>query len=58
MKACTAHSVEQVVVTSGIVSVNEMDPIDKPDYITGYYDETCCSNPNRPVGLKVYYKSK
>ena len=58
MKACTAHGVKRCVLTSGIVAVNKMDPIDKPDYMTGFYDETCWSNPNRPEGLKVYYKSK
>jgi nucleoside-diphosphate-sugar epimerase len=58
MKACTAAGVKRVVVTSSMAAVCAMAATDKPDVDTGFYDETCWSNPSRPEGLGVYHRSK
>jgi nucleoside-diphosphate-sugar epimerase len=58
MKACTASGVKRVVVTSSMAAVVAMAATDKPDVATGFYDETCWSNPDRPEGLGVYHRSK
>ena len=56
MRACTTHGVKRCVMTSGIVSAKGMSPVDKPDYLTGFYDESCWSNPDRLDGLDALYK--
>jgi len=58
MKACTASGVKRVVVTSSVAAVTQMAATDKPHFETGFYDETCWSNPDRPEGLGVYQRSK
>ena len=58
MHACVAANVKRCVITSSIVSIICMAQQDKPDIETGFYDETCWSNPERPEGLGPYPKSK
>ena len=45
MKACTVSGVKRCVVTSSMAAVVAMAASDKPDLTTGFYDETCWSNP-------------
>lgn len=58
MKACSASGVKRCVVTSSMAAVCAMAQTDKPDIDTGFYDESCWSNPARPEGLMGYTKSK
>ena len=58
VKACSVSGVKRCVITSSIAAVCAMAEADKPDPDTGFYDETCWSNPDRPEGLNAYVKSK
>lgn len=58
MRACRTHKVKRCVVTSSVASVVGMADADKPDLDTGFYDESCWSNPDRPQGMSAYPKSK
>jgi nucleoside-diphosphate-sugar epimerase len=58
MKACEASGVKRCVVTSSMAAVCAMANCDKPDFDTGFYDETCWSNPERPEPMYAYTKSK
>lgn len=58
LRACSEYGVKRCVITSSIAAVYLMDTANKPDIETGYYDESCWSNPNRPEGMSGFYKSK
>lgn len=57
MKACTAHGVKRVVITSSSVSVQCPAKEDAPPQGTPFTEENW-SNPDRPEGLMDYFKSK
>lgn len=46
------------MITSSVAAVVAMAQTDKPDPETGFYDESCWSNPDRPEGMGPYLKSK
>ena len=48
MKACTDSGVKRCVVTSSCESVICLADQDKPNFQTGFYDESFWSNPDRP----------
>jgi len=48
MKACATSGVKRCVVTSSCAAVVCMADKDKPNFETGFYDETSWSNPDRP----------
>jgi nucleoside-diphosphate-sugar epimerase len=58
MNACAVSSVKKCVITSGLASIKYMASKDKPDLETGFYDETCWSNPERPEGMAGFAKAK
>ena len=49
---------KRLVITSSVAAVVGMAASDKPDLETGFFDESCWSNPDRPEGLGGYPKSK
>jgi dihydroflavonol-4-reductase len=57
MKACTAHSVKKLVITSSCVAIQCPAKEDAPPQGTPY-TEANWSNPDRPGGLMDYFKSK
>ena len=58
MKACVASGIKRCVITSSAAAVCAMAEADRPDPDTGFYDESCWSNPDRPEGMGAYLKSK
>ena len=58
MHACVAANVKRCVITSSMAAIAGMAQKDKPDLETGFYDETCWSNPERAEGMAGYPKSK
>ena len=58
LRACSASAVKRLVITSSCAAVLCLAASDKPDLETGFYDESCWSNPDRPEGLGGYVKSK
>jgi len=58
LKACSASNVKRLVITSSTAAILGMAAEDKPDLETGFYDESCWSNPARKEGLGGYPKSK
>jgi nucleoside-diphosphate-sugar epimerase len=58
MDACKEHGVKRCVITSSTAAICCPAKTDQPDPVTGQYDETCWSNPDRPEGMHGYFKSK
>ena len=59
MHACSASGgVKRCVITSSCAAIVCLAASDKPDFDTGFYDETHWSNPDRAEGLAGYPKSK
>lgn len=58
MKACAANHVKRCVITSSCVTIYFPADEDRPDWISGWLDETIWSNPKRPGGIPAYPKSK
>ena len=58
LKACSESAVKRLVLTSSCVAIYFPADKDRPDWKTGWLDESCWSNPDRPGGIGAYPKSK
>jgi len=58
VKACAAFNVKRCVITSSCATIYHPRDEEKPDYATGWLDESCWSDPDRPGGVSAYVKSK
>ena len=58
MKACADSHVKRCVVTSSCTTIYWPRNEDRPDWTTGWLDETIWSDPDRPGGIPDYPKSK
>jgi len=58
LKACSESNVRRLVITSSCAAIYFTAKKDTPNLKTGWLDETCWSNPDRPGGIAAYPKSK